>query len=227
VVLRRAVGTWPRRVLLAGTLLLGVAAAVALAVLLPPAERTFAALAFPVQSLMSVLVPFLGVLMVGDLRRAPHPVAPTLLAAALLAAAVGAAGALACAGALAVAPDAAGQPWQGVAGVVLGCVLVQVLAQSVGTGLGLLLRSPVVACAATIVLPLGLWFLLGVDDAVRPAREWLTPFATIGDLLSGATTALQWVQWLVVALLWGVLLNAVGVARLRRSVPAGSRGASA
>lgn len=167
---------------------------------LPPAERTFAALAFPVQSLMSVAVPFLGVLLVGDLRRAPRPVrvAPTLLAAALLAAAVGAAGALACAAALAAFSDTTAHSWRGAWAVALGCVLVQLLAQSVGTGLGLALRSPWVASAATIVLPMGLWFLLGADDALRPAREWLTPFATVGDQLSGATTALQRVQWLVV-----------------------------
>jgi drug/metabolite transporter (DMT)-like permease len=57
---RRSVGTPPRRWLIATTLLLGGSAAAAVAAGLQPADRTFATIADPVQSLMSVTVPFLG-----------------------------------------------------------------------------------------------------------------------------------------------------------------------
>jgi hypothetical protein len=95
-------------------------------------------------------------------------------------------------------------------------VLVQIVAQLVGTGLGLLLRPAVIACLATIVLPLGLWFLLGSVAVLRPAQAWLTPFATAQVLLSARMSPWGWAQWLVVALLWGAALNAVGAARLKR-----------
>jgi hypothetical protein len=76
----------------------------------------------------------------------------------------------------------------------------------------MLLRSRVVAFLGTIVLPLGLWFVLrGVD-----AQAWLTPYAAAANLLSGRMTAVMWAQWLVVFLLWGVGLNVAGAARLRR-----------
>ena len=54
---RRAVRTRGRRVLLGVTLSLGVLAAVGVAAGSDPAERTLAALADPVQTLMSVVVP--------------------------------------------------------------------------------------------------------------------------------------------------------------------------
>jgi hypothetical protein len=221
--LRRSTGTRPRRWLIAVTLLLGVLAAVGLTTVIPADELTFAALAHPVQSLMSVAVPFLGTLLAHDLRRSPGTgrLAPTLLAAALLAAAVGLLGAVFCAAALALAP--AGGAWQYAGTIVLGGVLVQVVACLVGVGLGLLLHSFAVAALASIVLPLGLYGLLGAVDAVAPARAWLTPYAAAQNLLAGDMNMIKWVQWVVVLLIWGVGLTAVGTARLRRQdTPAGS-----
>ena len=221
--LRRAVGTRARRLLLAATLLLGAAVAAAMTAV-EPDERTFAAVSSPVQLLMSVPLPFLGVLLGRDLRRSPGPVRvlPVLRAAVLLAAAVGVAGALLAALAVAAAPAGA-DPWRDAAAVALGGVLVQVLAQLVGTGLGLLLGPVLLACAATVVLPLGVHALLGAADALRPAREWLTPFAVAADLLSAGAGGLVRVRWLVVVLLWGAGLNALGAARLRRrGEPAGA-----
>ncbi|GIH90375.1 hypothetical protein Psi01_10050 [Planobispora siamensis] len=217
-VIRRAVGTRSRRWLLAITLLLGLSAAAALAAALPPAERTLAGLSQAVQLLMSVTVPFFGVLLAHDLRRASRTtrIAPTLLGAVLLAAAVGAFGFLVCAAALAVVPSTAPAAWDHAGAIAVGGVLVQALAQLTGTGLGLLLRSPVIACLATIVLPLGLWYALGNVEALRPAQDWLTPFAGAQNLLSGQMSAVMWAQWLVVLTLWGRALNAAGVARLLR-----------
>ena len=119
--------------------------------------------------------------------------------------------------ALLVAPSgSAAGAWQDAGAVAVGGVLVQVVAQLVGTGLGLLLRPPALASAATVVLPLGLWFLLGAVDALRPAQDWLTPFATAEDQLSGRMDAGAWTRWLVVVLLWPVGLNAAGAIVLQR-----------
>ncbi|WNM42772.1 hypothetical protein RMN56_16130 [Micromonospora halotolerans] len=221
--IRRSVGTRPRRWLIAITLLLGPLAALAMAAAEQPGDLTFATLSDPVQSLMSVTVPFLGVLLAQDLRRASRTsrFAPTLLAATLLAAAVGLFGVLVCAAALALAPSGtAPDPWRHAATITLGGVLVQIVAQLVGTGLGLLLRPAVVACLATIVLPLGTWAVLGAVDVLQPAQAF-TPYATVRHLLSGRMSAANWAQWLVVLLIWGVGPNIVGVARLKRRKPEG------
>ncbi|WP_143194133.1 hypothetical protein [Micromonospora sp. CB01531] len=89
------------------------------------------------------------------------------------------------------------------------------MAQLVGTGLGLLMRHPAIAFVASIVLPLGLWLLLGAIDVLRPAQA-LTPYSSVRHLLSGQMNALSWVQWLAVLLIWGVSLNALGAAQLRK-----------
>jgi hypothetical protein len=222
--IRRSVGTRPRQWLVAITLLVGLLAAVALTAAGQPGDRTFAKLSDPVQSLMSIVVPLTGILLARDLKRASDAArfTPTLLAAALLAAAVGVFGALACAAALAfVASDTAQDPWRHAGTIAVGSVLVQVVARLVGTGLGLLLRSVVVAFLASIVLPLGLWFVLGGVDVLQPAQAWLTPYATVRNLLAGQMNAVEWAQWLVVFLIWGVGLNAVGAAALRRRSRAG------
>ncbi|MFD0884516.1 hypothetical protein ACFQ08_08105, partial [Streptosporangium algeriense] len=210
-----------RRWLVAITLLAGLAAAVGTSAA-QPAGRTFATLMEAAQILMSVTVPFLGALLVHDLRGAPRTarLAPTLLAATLLAVAAGLFGVLVCALTLTFAPAVSGaDPWLNVGVLSVGGVLVQVTAQLTGTALGLLLRSSVIACLGTIVLPMGLWLALGAADVLHPAQAWLTPYASAQNLLSGRMTLLAWLQWTVVLLIWGVGLNAVGAARLRR-VPA-------
>ncbi|WP_433651893.1 hypothetical protein ACQP2C_05160 [Micromonospora zamorensis] len=217
--LRRSLGTRARRWLLVGTLLAGVLCAVALGAAASPADRTFAALSETVQSLMSVATPLFGILLVRDLRRAPGsaPVLSSVLAVGLPAVVIGVVGVLICAGTLALSPaEVADEPWRHAGTVAVGSVLVQVVAGLVGTGLGLLLRSTVVAFLATIVLPLGLFGLLGAVDALRPAQPWLTPLGSVRNLLSGDMTVLRWAQWLCVLLLWGVGLNAAGAAVLKR-----------
>jgi hypothetical protein len=215
----RSVGTRPRRWLVAITVLAGLSAAVAMTAAVPPADRTFAALSDPVQSLMSITVPLFGILLVHDLQLAPRAtrVTPTLVSATLLAAVVGVFGVVICAVALAVAGSGSAQDsWRHAGTIAVGSVLVQVVAQLVGTGLGLLLRSSVVAFLASIVLPLGLWFVLGGVDVLRPGQAWLTPYATVRNLLSGQMSAVAWAQWLVVVLIWGVGLNVIGAVRLKR-----------
>ena len=201
------------------TALLGLLAAVAVTLGTAPGMRTFAAVSGPTQSLMSVPAPFLGVLLVSRLRRPARvtTIMSTVLMALRLALLVATFGVLVCAVVTAIAPStASGGRWAGAGLVVLGSLLVQVVAQLVGTGLGLLLRRPVIACLATIVLPLGLWALLGAVEAFRPVQAWLTPFPSVQHLLSGEMTATAWAQWLVVLAIWGVGLNALGVATATR-----------
>ncbi|SBT48147.1 hypothetical protein [Micromonospora auratinigra] len=215
--LRRTVATRSRRWLLAVTLLLGVLAAGAVLAGTPPERRTFAGLAEQVQLLMSVPVPFIGALLTGDLRRSAGTArrAPTVLAALLVAVAVGAYGVLVGAGALALAPSGgAPDAWRYAGTIALGGLLVQVVAQFVGTGAGLVLRPFPVAALATVVLPLGLWLLLGAVDVLRPAQEWLTPYANARHLLSGEMSALRRAQCLTVLLLWAALPHTL--ARPRR-----------
>lgn len=217
--LRRSVETVPRRSLLAGTLLLGLIAAIGVSAAADPADRTLATLSDPTQSLMSIVVPYLGILMAHDLRGGPGPirVTPTLTAAALLAAAIGMFGFLTCAVALAVSGPGAQDPWRSAGIIALGSVLVQIVAQLLGTGLGLLLRRHVVAFLVSIVLPSGLWLLLGAVDALRPAQAWLAPYSSVRNLLSGHMTALTWAQWLVILLIWGIGPNALGATHLKRT----------
>lgn len=217
--LGRSVATTSRRWLGGVTLLLGLLGAAAVIAGGQPTDRTFVHLSDSVQSLMSVTLPFFGVLLARDVLRSrgEFRLAPTLLAAALLAAAVALVGVVICAGALMVVPSgsAVGR-WDHAASIAACSLLVQIVAQSVGTGLGLLVRPAILACLATIVLPLGLWFVLGSVDVLRPAQAWLAPYATVRNLLSGHMDALAWAQWSVVVLLWGVALNAVGASQLRR-----------
>ena len=213
------------RVIIVVTALLGVLAAVAVALGTPPAQRTFATLAEPTQTLMSVTVPFLGVVMVGALRR---PVRPAVILATIgralgLALLVAVFGVLVCAAVTAAAPSAAGADrWANAGLVALGSLLVQGLALLVGTGLGLLIRRPVLAGLATIVLPLGLWWLLGAVAALLPAQAWLTPFPSAQHLLSAEMDPTRWTQWLAVLVIWGVGLNAFGTLRAGRSRVAAS-----
>lgn len=217
--LRRALTTRPAKVILTLTLLLGLLAAAALVASLPPADRTLAAVSTPVQSMMSVTAPFLGVLLTSPLRHTQDPttVRPKLLAAVRLAVVIALFG-LAVSAIAIVAASSAASPgtWHNSGAVVLGCIIVQIIAQLVGTGLGMLIRRPVVAGIATIVLPLGVWAILGATEATSPAQDWLTPFAGVGRLTAGAMTAVNWVQSLVVFLIWAVGLNALGAARLPR-----------
>jgi hypothetical protein len=203
-------------VLLVVTALLGIATAV-LVVAGSTSDPTLADVSAAVQPVMSVFVPFVGVLLASDLARAgrTQPILPTLSAAIVVGAATAAFGVLVSVLAVALTPNAS-DAWANAGTVVVGSFLVQIVAALVGTGLGLLLRPPILAMAGTIVAPLGLWLLLGAAAGLRAAQEWLTPFPSVQHLLAGEMTGRAWAQWFVVLLLWGVGLNAAGVWRLGR-----------
>ena len=200
------------------SLLLGAISAVGVAIAATPTDRTFAAISGPTQSLMSLTLPFLGVLLVRDLRRsAARSVFQSIGAAVLLAVIISLLGVTACALAAGIVPSAAAEGrWQHAALVVLGSVLVQALAQLTGTGFGLLIRPAVLACLATIVIPLGLWLLMGAVPVLRPL-QWLTPYVSARHLLAGEMTWLNWGQWLLVVAIWGGGPNLVGAWRTHRA----------
>ncbi|MFI7069879.1 hypothetical protein [Micromonospora sediminicola] len=212
--LRRAAGSRGRRLLLLVTVGTGILATAALLAGLPPAERTAATFAETVHAFVSVPLPFVGVLLAHDLRRAPGaPVLPTLAAATLIAVAAGLAGDALFVAAPATSGSTASDPWAHVGGLAVAGVLVQVLAQLVGTGLGLLIARPGWACPATIVLPLGAYALL---TPLGTARDRLTPYGALQGLLGAVPGGPRWAWWVTAALLWGVSLNAVGAVVLRR-----------
>lgn len=225
---RRAFATRPRRLLVVGTLVLGIVVAVLVVAAAPPAERTLAVVTAPAQSLMSVLVPLVGILLVADLRgrgRAAR-VAPTLLAGLVVAAVIGVVGFGAGAVVVAVGSGAPGR-WADAGLLALGSVLVQCVALLSGTGLGLLIRHRGLAFLATIVIPLGLWLLLGTTTVLEPLRGWLTPFESARRLLAAAMTPLRWVQFLVMLVVWDGGLNVAGIRRWRtREFSAGQRAAA-
>ncbi len=211
--LRRAVGSWPRRLLILGAVLLGVGVAATIPASAPPAERTLLLVLGPVQSAVSILTPLVGIVLVDDLRRTRSggTVGPTLLAGLVVAAGLALAGVLISVVAVALAGGGL-TPW---GRLTLGSLLVQGVALLTGSGLGLLIRSRVLAFLATIVLPLGLWLLLGSTAALEPARGWLTPYESVRRLLGGGMTSASWLQFAVMAAIWGGGLNAWGAARLR------------
>lgn len=216
---RRALASPLHRWVVVVTALVGVLAAIGLGASSPPEQQTLAALSPPVQSLMSVTVPVFGIVLVAnpDRRDRTTGIGGTLVVAAAMAVAVALFGFLVIATALSLfASDVGPSRWQHAGPIVLGSVLVQLVAQAVGTGLGLLLRFRVLAVLASIVLPLGLWLGLGAVTALRDAQGWLTPFALAPIVLSGRMTAHNWVQWLVMVSLWAVGLNAAGVLWSRR-----------
>ncbi len=206
-----------RRLLLAVTLLAGLASAFAVAASGPTTGRTFAAAHAAAQSTTSVAVPLFGILLADDLRRSvSRTVAATYAAALAVAAAVAGFGVLASAAAVAVlAAGPAETRWAHAAPAALGGLAVQALAVLFGVGLGLLLRLRFVAFVASAVVPLGLWWALGAVPPLRGGQDWLTPFANARHLLSGDMTPVQWAQALVVLALWGVGLNLWGMRRPR------------
>lgn len=150
-------GTRARRWLISIAVLVGVLAAAGLVAVTSAADRTFAGVSNPVQSLISVVVPLYGVVATAELRRSRNRAGlwPALVTA--MAMAVG------CA--------------------VVGSLVVQVVAQLAGTSLGLLIAPRWAAMLATVVLPLGLWFLLGAARPLSAARGWLTPYEALPSLL--------------------------------------------
>ncbi|GAA3639109.1 hypothetical protein GCM10022236_47020 [Microlunatus ginsengisoli] len=219
--LRRATGSRRRWLLIIGCVLVCLAVSVAITASINPAERTVMTVTAPAQSVMSVLVPLIGVLSVADLRRLPGrpDVLSVLVASVLVAAVVALVGQLAAVVPVLVASTAPGR-WAHLFALTIGCVLVQCVAVLTGTGFGGLFRSRALAFIATVVIPLALWWLLGLTHGLEAGRGWLTPYESARRLLADAMTPATWLQFCVMVLVWTGGLNALGARRLRRAASA-------
>jgi ABC-2 type transport system permease protein len=115
-------------------------------------------------------------------------------------------------------PSTTEERWHGVGLIIIGSMLVQLIAQLCGAGFGLLLMSSAAAIVADVVVPLALWIVGGAVPGLQGLQAWLTPFAAVGNVLSGHMDAARWAQVGVVVLIWVVALNAAGILRLRRMI---------
>lgn len=217
-----------RVVLILSTLLLGAAGAFGFSVALPPHDRSLVAVVPLVQLLMSVLTPFTTASLTHDLRfRSGAPAGHTgstvvgrlwsrWVAAALYGVVIGAYGA--AISALALALVGAGEPstvaWSGAAAVIIGSLLIQLIPVGVGCAAGLLVPRIVLACLATIVVPLGVTALLRAVDA-NGIAGWVTPLGAAEGLLPGPVGDDDLLRWLTAALLWVVLPNLFAARRTR------------
>jgi hypothetical protein len=235
--LRRSAGSRARRWLLIASAVVALLTAGLVAFTSPAQDHTFAVISFYTQSAISLPLPLVSVLiMTQEFGRRPWSTTPTsassrdatitakLLASALIAVAGASYGVLISVLATsAVAPPADQEQWDAVGLIIFGSVLVQLIAQLSGAGWGLLLGSSVLAVAADVVVPLGLWIVTGAVPEVHGVQAWLAPFASVRNVLSGAMDAQRWAQVSIIVLVWVIALNAAGIFRVHRLGQNGER----
>ncbi len=109
-----------------------------------------------------------------------------------------------------------GGGWQYAGPVFAGSFVAQSVASLIGFGLGTVIGRPVIAGLMTMIIPLGLQTLLGLDaPATRPS---LTSFPNASLWWSDTMIADGQPRFLVMVLLWCVVLNAAGwITQSRRS----------
>ena len=228
--LRKSVSTRVCRWLLIASGVVGVLSAGLVAFTGPADDHTFATISFYTQSAISLPLPFVSVLLMtqdfGLRPRSPTStsgVSPSslitakLLASMIIAVTAASGGVLISVLATSAAARAPGDGrWEATGMIILGSVLVQLIAQLIGAGWGLLLASSALAIAADVVVPLGLWIVTGAVPGLQGIQAWLTPFASVRNLLSGHMGAQQWAQVAIIVLLWVVTLNAAGILRVQR-----------
>ena len=133
---RRAVGTRPRQVLTGVALTCALLAVVAVSAKAAPEEQTFLATSAISQSILSIFVPFYGVLLISDLGRPDgSPWWSSLLAAGLFAVVAAVYGLVISAVAVAIvvgtgSTAAEPDPWRSVGLVLMGSLIMQLLAAS-------------------------------------------------------------------------------------------------
>ena len=228
--LRKTTGSRARRWLLITSGVVGLLTAGLVAFTGPVRDHTFAVISFYTQSAISLPLPLVSVLIMtqefGRRARSTTPASASsrdatitakLLASALIAVAGASYGVLISVLATSAAAAPADQErWDAVGLIILGSVLVQLIAQLSGAGWGLLLGSSVLAIAADVVVPLGLWILTGVVPGFHGVQAWLAPFASVRSVLSGHMDAQRWGQLGIIVLVWVIALNAAGILRVRR-----------
>jgi ABC-2 type transport system permease protein len=227
--LRKSAGTPGRRWLFVASGVVGLLSVGLITFLGSAADHTFAVISFYTQSAISLPLPFVSVLlMTQDFERraattltsgrSPAVIIAAKLLASMIIALVGAAyGVLiSVLGTSTAAPAAEEGRWDAIGMIILGSVLVQLIAQLSGAGWGLLLGSSAVAITADVVVPLGLWIVTGAVPGLQGIQEWLAPFASVQNLLSGHMDAQGWAQVGVIVLVWVIALNVAGLLRVRR-----------
>jgi hypothetical protein len=95
-------------------------------------------------------------------------------------------------------------------------VIVSELRKSVSTRV---CRWLLIASGVVGVLSAGLVAFTGLQGI----QAWLTPFASVRNLLSGHMGVQQWAQVAIIVLLWVVTLNAAGILRVQRVAESGGR----
>jgi ABC-2 type transport system permease protein len=227
--LRQSVSTRARRRLLIAAGVVGLLTAGLVALTGPAEDHTFSVISFYTQSAISLPLPLVSVLlMTQDFGRRVSSLTPRsgLSGDAIIAAKWLASMIIAVAGAAygvlisvlatgAATPAAPEGQWNAIGMIILGSVLVQLIAQLVGAGWGLLLGSSPVAIVADVVVPLGLWLFTGAAPGLQ-GIHWLAPFTSVQSLLSGHMNAQQWAQVGVIVLVWVVGLNTAGTLRQHR-----------
>jgi hypothetical protein len=234
--LRKTTGSRARRWLLIASAVVGLLTAGLVAFTGPARDHTFAVISFYTQSAISLPLPLVSVLIMTQEfgRRAwstttsassrDATITAKLLASAIIAVAGASYGVLiSLLATSAAAPPADHERWDAVGLIILGSVLVQLIAQLSGAGWGLLLGSSVLAIAADVVVPLGLWILTGVMPGLHGVQAWLAPFASVRNVLSGHMDAQRWAQLGLIVLVWVIALNAAGILRMRRFGQSGER----
>jgi hypothetical protein len=163
------------------------------------ADRTFASATGFAQSLISVGVPFIGAVAGARRERALYKLA---LGYAVGLAAVGVVASILVA---LLVPSAAEDVWRHAPILVIGAFVTQIVAQLVGTGLGLLIGRGWLAALLTIASPLGLYAVLPSD-----ARQWLTPYGSAQLWWKGEFDGSDVLPFLVMLAVWGLALNVAG-----------------
>jgi hypothetical protein len=156
------------------------------------------------QSALSLPLPFLGVLLAGDVRATPVLLWPRIAASTT----AGIAGALFAFACCAIASG----DWS--AAPLPGSLAVQVVAVLIGLGFGLLIRHPWLAMLTDAVAPVGLWAVAGAAG-LQSARRWLFPYGNVDHLTSARPLPIDWAREAVIVLVWVIGLLAVASRRTR------------
>ncbi|GAA0607474.1 hypothetical protein HPO96_31640 [Kribbella sandramycini] len=204
------------RVIAVVTVAIGVLGAVAAQLGAAEADRTLALAATTALSIISIGLPFIGAQIGVRYRRtAAQPAYREAYVWALLLGAIGLAAALLIA---VLIPSSSGDQWQYAPVIVLGAFVTQLVAQTTGIGLGVLLGRAWIAGVLTIVIPLGLYFALP-----ESVRAFFAPYASAQLWWSGEFGLGDLLPFLVMVALWGPVLHFVAWSRTKSAVGASSR----